>query len=285
MLEPDRHPDDLRALAQSLRALRKAAKLSGERVAARCAMSQTKISRIETGRIIPTPEDVERILTALSAPAEVVAELVERARVATMAYTANRALAEAGLWRTQDAITSLIRSSTEIRHLLPVIPSGLLQTEAYARAVMTPVIPGDVDWDSDKAVIARLASQATLTDTAKRFSFVLTENAVRWPVAAAPVMGAQAAHLAALSTRPNLDISLVPRDTGPLPFPPLNTVVIYDDRLVTIEGTGGQLVLRDPKDVLFHRNVFDYFHGRAQHGDAATMALARIAGEFMPERE
>jgi transcriptional regulator with XRE-family HTH domain len=70
MLEPDRHPDDLRALAESLRALRKAAKLSGERLAARCAMSQTKISRIETGRIIPTPEDVERILAALSAPAE-----------------------------------------------------------------------------------------------------------------------------------------------------------------------------------------------------------------------
>jgi Domain of unknown function (DUF5753) len=155
-----------------------------------------------------------------------------------MAFTANRALAEVGLWHTQDAITALIRSSHEIRHLLPVIPSGLLQIEAYARAVMTPVIPGDVDWDSDKAVMARLASQTTLSDPAKSFSFVLTENAVRWPVADAAVMAAQVAHLAGLSTRPNLDICLVPRDAGPFPFPPLNTVVMYNDRLLTLKYQG-----------------------------------------------
>ncbi len=67
MLEPEalgRHKDDL---AATLRELRKHAGLAGERLGARCAMSQSKISKIETGKIIPSMVDVERILQALKA--------------------------------------------------------------------------------------------------------------------------------------------------------------------------------------------------------------------------
>ncbi|MGH3516836.1 MAG: helix-turn-helix domain-containing protein [Haloechinothrix sp.] len=61
-------------LAGTLRKLRKAAGLSGERLAVRCAMSQSKISRIESGRAFPTVLDVDRILTALEVPGEIATE-------------------------------------------------------------------------------------------------------------------------------------------------------------------------------------------------------------------
>jgi transcriptional regulator with XRE-family HTH domain len=80
MLEPDRQDNERRSLAGALRELRRAAGLSGERLAVRCAMSQAKISRIETGKVLPTVIDVERILTALSVPTEVASDLLSMAR-------------------------------------------------------------------------------------------------------------------------------------------------------------------------------------------------------------
>src|SRR5699024_12187824 len=53
-----------------LRELRRTAGLSGERLARRCSMSQSKISKIETGRLAPALVDLDRILTALGATAE-----------------------------------------------------------------------------------------------------------------------------------------------------------------------------------------------------------------------
>lgn len=98
-------PDEQHArsdLANTLRKLRKAAGLSGERLAVRCAMSQSKISRIESGKILPSVVDVERILTALDVPAEAAGELLALARHANVQHTSWRAVAEIGIWRKQE---------------------------------------------------------------------------------------------------------------------------------------------------------------------------------------
>ncbi|MFE2742955.1 helix-turn-helix domain-containing protein [Streptomyces scopuliridis] len=62
-------------LASLLRELRKRAGLSGDRLAARCNMSQSKVSRIESGKSRPSLVDVEQILRALDAPPSMVAEV------------------------------------------------------------------------------------------------------------------------------------------------------------------------------------------------------------------
>ncbi|MET7482682.1 helix-turn-helix transcriptional regulator [Streptomyces sp. NPDC005538] len=48
-------------LAATLRNLRKQAGLSGDRLATRCNMSQSKVSRIENGKVRPSLVDMERI--------------------------------------------------------------------------------------------------------------------------------------------------------------------------------------------------------------------------------
>ncbi|WP_323178618.1 helix-turn-helix transcriptional regulator [Streptomyces sp. NBC_01381] len=58
-IEPETQARERKDLAEALRGLRRASGLSGERLALRCNMSQTKISRIETGRALPTVIDVE----------------------------------------------------------------------------------------------------------------------------------------------------------------------------------------------------------------------------------
>lgn len=125
MLEPENVEQGRRNLAETLRQLRKAAGLSGERLAARTAMSQSKISRIESGRTLPTVADVERILTALEVPAEAREELLSLTRTANVEYTSLRSSARVGIWRSQAEIKALSESSAVVRQFLPAIPSGL----------------------------------------------------------------------------------------------------------------------------------------------------------------
>jgi transcriptional regulator with XRE-family HTH domain len=171
-------------LAGTLRKLRKAAGLSGERLAVRCAMSQAKISRIERGKTLPTVLDVERILKALDVPLSLASELMVLARRANVQHTSGHVLAEPGLWRKQAELKASAESCEVQRLFLPAVPSGLLQVPDYARATPSPVVATSRARDVDRAVQARLDRQSVLDDPARQFVFVLTQQAVRWRYAA-----------------------------------------------------------------------------------------------------
>ncbi len=70
-------------------------------------MSQTKISRIETGRALPSVMDVERVLAALNVPSEVADELMKMARRANVDYASWRAYARVGLYHKQAELRAL----------------------------------------------------------------------------------------------------------------------------------------------------------------------------------
>lgn len=277
-IEPDdpERPD----LADTLRKLREAAGLSGERLAARCAMSQAKISRIERRRTIPTVMDVERILKALDVPLNLAGELLTLARRANVEHTSLRALAEIGLWRRQAELKAITESCTTQREFLPAIPSDLLQTAEYARSVLTPVIDSSPDRNIEKTVMARIDGQTVLDEVGRTFTFVLTEQAVRWRRASRPVMAAQCEHMADLSQRPNIEIAVISL-VAEVRKAPLNTFVVYDDRLVLTENFSGDVVLRDPKDITHHLELFEYFYSRALTGDRARALLLSVRDEFM----
>lgn len=283
MLEPDNR-QERRDLATTLRDLRKATGLSGERLAARIAMSQSKISRIESGRILPSVADVERIIQGLeSVPTDVARDLLALARAANVDHVSLRAAARMGIWRRQAEIKALTESSSVVRHFLPAIPSGLLQTAEYARSVLTPVIEGRPARDVDRAVRARLNAQDALNDESRRFHFLLTEQAVRLKRAPSPVMADQLRHIADVSKRGNVDLAIL-TSSEQVGASPLNIFVAYDERLVTVEMFSGTVALRDYRDVSYHLNVFNYFRERALAGDGARQLLKSVAAEFMPAR-
>lgn len=276
-IEPDRSRDDL---AGTLRRLRKAAGLSGERLAARCAISQSKISRIESGQSLPTVVDVDRILVALGVPTDVAAELLDMARAANVEHASDRAIAEMGFWRKQIELAALSESCTIQRHLLPIMLSGLLQLPEYARAALSPVVHTDPDRQVEKAVEARLERQKGLDDTARRFVFLLTEQAIRWRYAERSVMARQCEHLTAISERPNVELRIIPL-TANVPLAAMNSFVIYDDRLVISELQASEVVMRDPKDVQHHLAVFDYLLKHALCGTRVTAFLHSVRDDFM----
>jgi transcriptional regulator with XRE-family HTH domain len=279
-IEPDGQHHTASDLGEVLRKIRKAAGLSGERLAVRCAMSQPKISRIERGKQLPTVADVERILEALEVTSELADKIMAMARRANIEHVSVRALAETGLWRVQTELKHLTELCAVQRSFVPSMVSGLLQTPEYARAVLTPKLPTSPTRDVDKAVAARLDRQTVLDDTTRQFSIMMTEQAVRWKRMDRPGMAKQCEHLAEMSERPNLDLAIIPL-TAQIPGSPLNSFLTFDDRMVIVELFTGEVIYRDYRDVKYHLDLYDLFYGHALTGDRARAFLLSARDEFM----
>jgi transcriptional regulator with XRE-family HTH domain len=277
-LDPEQAGRDRQNLAETLRDLRRAAGLSGERLALRCHMSQSKVSRIETGRLLPSVVDVERILRALDVDQTISAELLALAHVANTEYQDIRATVRRGLQHRQHELAALEAEAKQMRHFLPALPTGLLQIPEYIRAAVdTPIEPAV--GDTSEAIALKLKRQDILHDRTKHFEFLLTESAVRWQLCEPSVMALQLDRLISLSKLPNVRIGLLPLSIQ-VHQGPFHTFVIYDKHLVTAELFTGLLVLRDPKDIDYHHTLFDFFAGHALWADSARDLLSGTANAF-----
>jgi hypothetical protein len=246
-------------------------------------MSQSKVSRIETGKVLPSLADVERILRALDVDRKTADQLLHLTRIANTEFRDIRASVRRGLHHLQGEIRSLETGASRVRFFLPSMITGLLQTPEYMRAAMsTPIMPrsGDVS----RAMVIKLERQAVLHDPSKDFHFLITESALRWKLCPASVMALQVDRLASLSRLPTVSLGILPL-AAHIADGPLNGFTLYDDRLVTVETFTGDIVLRDPKDIGYYADLFDFFADHAWHGDRARAFLAEVAHDFMQERD
>ncbi|WP_328769764.1 helix-turn-helix domain-containing protein [Streptomyces sp. NBC_00286] len=272
--EPEQLGQSKSDLASRLRELRKRAGLTGDRLARRCNMSQSQISKFETGKKTPRLMDVERILRALDAPPEVLADVLALARIANTEWQDKRSSRRRGLEKRQIELAALEAEYTELRYFLPSMITGLLATPEYVRASLTHS-PGDVS----TTVARKLARQAVLYDTSKHFTFLLTEQAARWAIVPFPAMAVQIDRLVSLSHLPNVRLGVLPVGAA-MPRGPMNTFTVYDDRLATVENFTGRLVFRDSRDIAEHRAVFDQFERLALFGDVARQQFADWAETY-----
>ncbi|MFE0023497.1 helix-turn-helix domain-containing protein [Amycolatopsis sp. NPDC059021] len=278
--EPDR---DRRELAEVLRELRKAAGLSGDRLAVKAHMSQAKISRIETGRVLPTVTEVDRILTALAVPADQAAELLKLTRTTNIDFVSRRQVRRVGIQHRQRELTGLIEQAAEVRYFLAAGIPSFLQTPEYARANIASPLNKVAPDQREALVEAKLERGELLKRGQARFEILFVESAIRFPVLDGPGMARQAEHLRRMSLLPNVQLAVIPQDTR-IDVPALNIFVVYDRRLVTMETFAGVIAFRDPAHVTEHLEVFDYFRRHALSGDAMRELLARVAGELTGDR-
>ncbi|GLX18931.1 MULTISPECIES: helix-turn-helix domain-containing protein [Streptomyces] len=262
-VEPEELGQSGEELAALLKAVRKRSGLAGARVAARCNMSQSKVSRIENGKVRPSLVDVEQLLRACDAPPTLVTQVMTLARLANTEWQGARGMRRKGLDKKQLELAGLEASSAEFRFFLLSMITGLLSTPEYIRASLAHV-PGD----HAKTIARKLERQQVLYDRSKRFTFILTEQAVRWPLVGPDALAVQIDHLASLTHLPNVRLGVIPITvpTGPAP---LNTFTIYDDRMATVELSSGVMVFRDPRDVIGHLQEFSHLEERAVFGEDA----------------
>ncbi|MFI1362567.1 helix-turn-helix domain-containing protein [Streptomyces griseochromogenes] len=273
-LDPEQLGQSKADLAETLRTLRKRAGLSQVRLAKRCNVSQSKISKIETAEITPNLVDVELILRAVGAPEQLMAEVTALARLANTEWQPIRSSWRRGLEKRQAELAGLEAEAKDLRFFLPAMITGLLATPEYIRASLE-YSPGDVS----RTVARKLERQAVLYDTTKRFTFLLTEQAVRWAVIRPSAMAVQIDRLASLSYFSNVQIGLIPVGTI-ISRGPMNTFTVYDDRLATVETFTGRTVFRDSRDIAEHLEVFEEYAQKAQFGDDARTLLQEWASLY-----
>ncbi|MER0445911.1 helix-turn-helix transcriptional regulator [Streptomyces sp. Edi4] len=278
-LEPESLGQSRSDLAEALRRERKRAGHTQTWLAKRCNMSQTKISNIEGGKLTPTIVDVELILEALQAGGKLVPEILALARTANTEWQDDWSSLRRGLDKKQNELARLENVTREFRYFLPTMITSLLATPEYIRASVSRN-----SGDMSKTVAKKVERQRVLLDDSKRFTFLLTEQAVRWPLVKPVAMGMQLDHLASVSRIPTVRLGVIPLGLTPIAETPLNVFTCYDRRLVTVETATGALVLRDHRDVNAYREDFDRYEQYALFDDACRALLSEWAEIFTRQR-
>ena len=197
-------------LGSQLRRLREARGVSRQDAGYVIRASESKISRLELGRVSFKERDVDDLLTLYG-----VADKAEREALLQLAREANTP----GWWhRYSDVLPNwfqtyvgLEEAATLIRtYELQFVP-GLLQSEGYARAVIRLGNAGATEHEIDQRVELRLQRQERLTGpNAPRLWAVLDEGALRRPIGGPEVMRGQFEHLITMSKLPNVTIQVMP---------------------------------------------------------------------------
>ncbi|AKN75298.1 MULTISPECIES: helix-turn-helix domain-containing protein [Streptomyces] len=201
-------------LGSQLRRLREARGITREAAGYSIRASESKISRMELGRVSFKTRDVEDLLTLYG-----ITDEAERESLLSLAREAN----VAGWWHSYtDVLPSwfptyvgLEGAASLIRAYEVQFVHGLLQTEEYARAVVLRGMKGASVADVERRVALRLERQKyLLADNAPEFHIVLDEAALRRPYGDREVMRGQLQHLIDISERPNVRLQVMPFSFG-----------------------------------------------------------------------
>lgn len=262
-------------LSAELRRLRISAGLSGTEAARLTGLSQSKVSRVETGAFMPTEEQVVALCRVYRAPAGVRRELVSITRDIRAEAASARVVLQRGAWRMQQRIGKVEAASARIRSFQPTIVLGLLQTRDYITALFGSSLP---DNERDQAVEARLERQSVLGST-REFHFVLTEGALRWNMGGAVTMLAQLDHLIELTERGTVRLGVIPW-TAAVSVSVLHGFDIYDSRAVLLSTQTATALITDEREVADYENHFVEVERYATYDDVARSHLARIAADY-----
>lgn len=201
-------------LGAHLRRLREAQGVSREDAGWEIRASESKISRMELGRVSFKERDVADLLTLYD-----VTDEVERKRLLALAKEANAP----GWWhRYGDVLPSWFHSYLGLEAAASLIRTyeqqfvpGLLQTSDYARAVVSLGHGANRPEALERRVALRMARQQILTrDSPVQLWAVLEEAALHRPIGGEKVLLAQIEALIEWSHRPNVRLQIVPFDAG-----------------------------------------------------------------------
>ena len=256
-----------RRLAAELRRLREQAGLTGDEAAEQLGWSGSKISRIDLHRIGVKAADLTRLLDLYQVDAAYGQELQA---LATESSRTGRGPVAAGMPADFAEYLSAEREAGSIWHWNPLAVPGLLQTEAYTRAVhlgyqsMFRLPPGDVE----RRIQLRRSRQQVLSRIPPLgLSVVIDESVLHRRFGDNAVMRAQLVWLAevsgAASVTAGIEVRVLPLDGehmvaggfSHMQFPQVHDVPLRD--LVYLEHLTGSYYLEDEEQAYRYRVTFE----------------------------
>lgn len=266
---------NLNPLSTMLRQLRTEAGLSGAEAARRAGLSQSKVSRAETGTFLPTEDDVEALCQVYRAAPDVRRRLLDMTHNVRERSTSARVVLQRGGWWMQQRIGKLETSASRIRNFVPAVVVGLLQTESYIDALLGESLAGE---NRRRMISSRIQRQRIL-DTDREFMLVMAEGALRWNMGGAAVIVEQLDRLIKESRRPNVRLGIIEWST-PATVPALHGFMIYDSRAVLLGTQTATAIVTDRQDVSDYESHWAELEPIVSYDDAARAAIERVAADY-----
>ncbi|PKK15725.1 MAG: transcriptional regulator [Thermomonospora sp. CIF 1] len=273
-----------RRLAAEMRKLRKEAGKTREEAARYADIAPATVSRIEAAAHAPKVADIMalcRFYGLDEAHTEMLVTLARQSR-------------QRGWWQKvgEDAIPTwfetyvgLEEEVAEIRSYQPEVIFGLLQTEDYARAVLTAddtVGPAE----GERRLEVRMRRQKLLEEPDRpKLWIIQNEGALRRHVGGVATMQQQLKHLIDLSRQPGITIQVLPFSAGAHPsmhgaFEILSFPERYDPDVVYIDYRRGSIYLENLDEVDDYTQLFDQLRARAISPDESRALIGRIIQEM-----
>jgi transcriptional regulator with XRE-family HTH domain len=249
-----------RRLGAELKRRREAAGLTQEYVSRYFEWHAAKVTRIETARVAVTARDVRDLLTLYGVHdddyREALIGLARQSRERTW-WTDYRDIMRPGNF------VGLEAEASSMREWAPIVLPGLLQTEAYIRALMRTGRSSDPPESIDRRVALRIKRQDRLTGpNPLTLSAIVDESVIRRVVGGANVMGDQLRHLLSRAQLPNVTLQILPFDAGEHSFLG-GSAALLEFRETThldvlyLEGLAGDYYEEQPLEVARYRNELE----------------------------
>ncbi|MFB7588415.1 helix-turn-helix domain-containing protein [Streptomyces sp. NPDC056169] len=269
-----------RRLGQELRKLREAKNMTAEQVAERLLVSQSKISRLENGRRSISQRDVRDLCGVYE---------VEDERMVDSLMQMAKDSRQQGWWHAFGDIPysvyiGLETDAESLRMYESQIIPGLLQTPAYAEAVISGAMPESTPADIDKRVTVRTRRQERIRDEERplRLWAVIDEGALHRIVGSRQLMVQQLEHLIEQSHLPHVTVQVIPFEMGAHPgisgqYSILEFPDTSDSSVVYIEGVTSDLYLEKAQDVGKYSVMYEHLRAQALNVDQTREFIAKMA--------
>jgi transcriptional regulator with XRE-family HTH domain len=263
--------DSLKAFGEVLKAFRKRAGLTQEELAPRVSYSPMSVASFEQGRRLPQPEFVEKceeVLDAFGALRGAARHLSRQPGLAKWFRQWARLEAEA------------ISLSTYECRLIP----GLLQTEAYARALFVNQLPPLDDAQIESRWTAREERQRLLKERPNTaYSFILEEHLFLRRTGGLEVTRELIDHVLKVAELRNVEIQLMPvvRESHAGLHGPMRLLETPENRWFAYnEGQRGGLFISDLKEISVLQLRYARMRSQALSLEDSLSLLERLRGSL-----
>jgi transcriptional regulator with XRE-family HTH domain len=218
-MDTDPYSSPLAYFRAELKRLRERSGMTQGEVAEQTNYALSTVSAYETGRLVPSADFAERADKVFGTDDYDEATKTHNGDLARLQRLVEHLSVRPWFRDRMD----VGRRATEIREYDSYQIPGLLQTEDYARAVISAGRPKMSDDEIERAVAVRMTRQQILDrdddlpadqDNTPRLWAIIDEAALLRVVASSEIMRVQRDHLADMTKRPNVTIQVIPNSEG-----------------------------------------------------------------------
>lgn len=274
MARADDAQQDLDELGALLRGYRKLAKLTGSDAARRAGFTQSKLSKIENGLLLPSLDDVQRLIAGLGTDPSSAEQALRLIRSLRADPYMQRIVVRRGVLPHAALLSQFGTCGRVVVAETAVVPDWL-RTRDYLLAATKPLNDRGGTATSLLRKRKELLSNPDIT-----FEFLVRETAVRTCVGSLKIMAGQLHDMASAPERfPNVTVRVITSDAVVTPLP-THGFELHDDRHVVVTTLPGVAVITSDVDIQPFEQMIESLRASALTERQSHYFLLRLAESF-----